>query len=298
MNELAQILEPLNKNEYFHKLICFVICNKYKYLFYVFLFERMLDLVICVFGCDTIEKYKAEILKINETWGEEAEKYGSLKILFFLGEEITDLIGDQYIHLPNVKNDYLSASYKQFLGLKYISDYYPSKFTFCCGTDTYINIPKMLQYIDLFNYQSPLYIGGHGTEASLGEEKIYFHSGGGGFLLSFECMLRIDSILENAVDNWLDICKTKNADQALYTASDVALAYYVQQPTVAAFVFHQPNMFMGCNHRGIMYGYYPCHKDSIDIRRIITVHSMSLADFDEFTAILKENDYFLEYLKN
>jgi hypothetical protein len=258
----------------------------------------VLDIIICVFGCDTIEKYKAEILKINETWGAEAEKYDSLKLLFFLGEEITDLVGDKYIHLPEVKNDYLSASYKQFLGFKYIHEHFLYKFVFCCGTDTYINIPKIIQFANFFNSQECLYIGGHGTETTMGEQKLYFHSGGAGFMLSYECVERLYPILETAVDAWLYICKQKNTDPVLYTASDVALAYYVQQPNVAAFVLKQPDStFMACNHRGLMYGYLPCHKD-IDIRKAITVHSMSLTDFDEFTVILKENQFFLDYLKN
>ena len=38
----------------------------------------MYDIIICVFACDTKEKYRNEILKINETWGSIIkEKYNS-----------------------------------------------------------------------------------------------------------------------------------------------------------------------------------------------------------------------------
>jgi Fringe-like len=255
----------------------------------------MLDLVVCVFGCDTIEKYKAEILKIEETWGAKALEYStSVKVLFFLGEETTDLSGDQYIHLAGVKNDYLSASYKQFLGLKYIYDNFPCKFVFVCGTDTYVNIPLLVNYVNLFNSSAALYIGGHGTDSCVGTKKVYFHSGGAGVLLSYASQTALYPQLETAVEDWLAICKTNKTDECLYTACDVALAYYVQQPSVGAVVFKQGgSVFMGCNYCGLAYGYYPCHAGCIDLDRLISCHSMSLVDFDNFTQILVKNNWYV-----
>ena len=103
----------------------------------------MYDIIFCIFGCDTIPKYKNEILKINETWGKIALQY-NIKLLYFLGEEKTELIVEQYVHLPNILNDHFSASDKKNLGLKYISDNYDTKLFFICGTDTYVNIKKLL----------------------------------------------------------------------------------------------------------------------------------------------------------
>ena len=31
------------------------------------------DLIFCIFGCDTIPKYRDEILKIEETWGKDVK---------------------------------------------------------------------------------------------------------------------------------------------------------------------------------------------------------------------------------
>jgi hypothetical protein len=47
---------------------------------------------------------------------------GKVKLLFFMGEEKTtdEFVGDEFVYLPGVSNDYLSASYKQYLGLKLI----------------------------------------------------------------------------------------------------------------------------------------------------------------------------------
>lgn len=256
-------------------------------------------LTICVFGCDTIPKYKDEILKIQETWGSVALSMpNKVKVLFFLGEEPGELPeSDQYIRLLGVKNDYLSASHKQFLGLQYCHDHFPSQFIFCCGTDTYINIPLLLKYISAFCSTTPLYIGGHGAEVSLGpssSRKIYFHSGGAGFLLSFACVDKLYPQFAGAVESWKAICREGGAPDTLWTACDVAIAYFVQQPEIDAFVFKVcDSVFMGCNYRGIAHGYYPCHVDAIQWNKLISCHSMSLTDFDDFTRILKENDYYV-----
>ena len=86
------------------------------------------DLVIVVFACDTVEKYKRQIETINSTWGKKCETYQNVKILFFLGEEktqnFTDTDNCKYINLEGVKNDYMSASYKQFLGMKHVYENY------------------------------------------------------------------------------------------------------------------------------------------------------------------------------
>jgi hypothetical protein len=95
-----------------------------------------MKLIFDIFGCATVDKYKQEILKINETWGKTAEELG-VKILFFLGEEKTDLIDDsKYIYLNNIDNTHSSAAHKQYLGLKYIHDNYDADFIFICGTYT------------------------------------------------------------------------------------------------------------------------------------------------------------------
>ena len=110
------------------------------------------DLIILVFACYTIEHYRNQIEIINTTWGAKCETYKNIKILYFLGEEKVTGFNDtdciKYINLDGVKNDYLSASYKQFLGMKYIYENYKTKFIISIGTDTYLNIPKLLLYIN------------------------------------------------------------------------------------------------------------------------------------------------------
>ena len=117
------------------------------------------NIIICLFGCATIEKYKKQIQFINETWIKKA-KERNIITLFFLGEEQTDLVGENYIYLKGVGNDYLSASYKQDLGLKYIYENYNDiEFVYVAGTDVYINIDNLLTNISSLNHEKNLYIG-------------------------------------------------------------------------------------------------------------------------------------------
>ena len=101
-------------------------------------------IIFCIYGCDTIQKYKDEIIKIQETWASNI----SHKVLFFLGED-GPLIGEDYIHLENVGNDYLSAADKQNLGIKHIYENYDFKYMFICGTDTYVLVDNLTKYIEL-----------------------------------------------------------------------------------------------------------------------------------------------------
>ena len=79
------------------------------------------DIIIGIFACPTIIKYKNEIDIINESWGKTCDEY-NIKYFFFMGEERTKLEGDKYIFLKGIKNDYASASDKHWLGYKYIYD--------------------------------------------------------------------------------------------------------------------------------------------------------------------------------
>ena len=105
------------------------------------------DLIVLVYACYTVSKYKKQIEIMNSTWVKKCETYKNIKVLYFLGEEKIHGFNDtdciKYINLFGVKNDYLSASYKQFLGMKYIYENYKTKFIICLGTDTYLNIPKL-----------------------------------------------------------------------------------------------------------------------------------------------------------
>lgn len=247
------------------------------------------DLIFCIFGCDTIPKYRDEILKIEETWGKDANTYPNVKLLFFLGE-MAVLHGPQYIHLPGVQNDYLSASYKQFGGLKYIHEHYKAKFVFFAGTDTYVNVPKLLKYLSLFNPAANLMIGGHGDMRTIMDKKIYFPSGGAGIVITQEFLRLFYPKLPTLLDDWTKISEIMVNPYVDYRAAcDVAIAYYAQLPDMNTSIFKaEPFLFNSCTYKG-----RPCHVNAFPMNTILTCHNMSPADFDEFTNILHEHKFFM-----
>lgn len=240
-------------------------------------------LVIHVFACATIEKYKHEILKINETWGKLAEQQG-VKVLFFLGEEQTDLVDpEKYVYLKGIRNDYESASYKQNLGLKYVYDHYNADFVLCCGSDTYVNIKNLLLTLNKYNKNENLYIGGHGDIRKIGKKHIYFHSGAG-FILSHAALKMVHPLLHNMFDEWANVCKLNDVTNLL-PACDVCIAYYINMFN-STVVETNPNIYC-CNHQGLMHnGTYTCCGTKVNLPSIILCHSMTMRDFDEYTTLL------------
>ena len=278
-NQNNDMKNEFNKNKDFYESQ-FKYCNVLKPAY---------KLVINIFGCPTIEKYKQEILNINETWGKKAEEMG-IKILFFFGEERTDLVDDnKYIYLQGISNNYESAAYKQNLGLKYIYENYNADFIFTCGTDTYINVPKLLLYLETMDKNAKLYIGGHGDYRMIGMQNIYFHSGGAGFIITNHTLAKLYSKLYTITNEWATICN-KNNVATLITACDVMIGYYTRLMNIETIMCSN---FYGCNYKGLCYNNtFHCCSNKINIREIISCHRMSISDFDEYTKLLEQNNYY------
>jgi hypothetical protein len=254
-------------------------------------------LIICVFACATIPQYKNEIKKIEETWGARAIKK-NIKVLYFLGEEKTDLDDySKYIYLKNVGNDYSSAMDKQNLGLKYIYENFITDFIYCCGTDTYVNVDNMLNYINTFDSNDALYIGGHGSHRTINDTSIYFHCGGAGFIISLVALSAVYSKLEHINAEWFKMCSDSNNGD-LNVACDVALSYYLQNIIGSELkIIENKISFFGCNYKGIVHHknvgmYYTCCNNIINWKTLISCHCMTSSDFDEFTKILEEHNYY------
>jgi hypothetical protein len=237
----------------------------------------MYDIIFCIFGCPTIQYYKEQILKINETWGREAIKY-NCKILYFFGEEDTDLKGDNYIYLKGINNDYESASHKQNLGLKYIHENFDYKFVYTCGTDTYVVVKNLIKFIVNQDQDDNICIGGHGNIRYINKEPIYFHSGGAGIILSKNSVNIIYSKLKNMFDDWKSLCSNNNVTY-LISACDVAICYYLYK--LDCKFIKRNDLFFGCSYSSNSCCY--CNLK----QNIISCHDMSLDDFDNYTYLLE-----------
>jgi hypothetical protein len=247
----------------------------------------MYDLIIGVYACDKVLSYFLQLQVVRETWGQEVPL--NVKILYFLGERRTGLWNDEetFIHLPGVEDDCLSASYKQFLGMRYIHQHYHDQYRFgmFCGTDTYPVIERLIELLKSWNPEHPIYMGGHGCYRSIGDEipNLYFHSGGPGFILSYAAVEILYPSLGTAVETWLRVCHRHNLPD-LFGACDVATAYLVHTIGKGAFKIVIVNIgFMNCN----LYG-YPCHVGQVNMDQILSCHNMSLNDFHVFYKYLQD----------
>ena len=283
--------------------------------------------VICVFGCITLPQYCLQLLKLQETWGRRAEEVCDVPVYYFVGEE--HIVGldhpevfrypHRMIYLPGVANDYLSASYKQNLGLAYLHSHgLAGDFVFVCGTDTFINIDALVRFLTFFDPQERLYIGGHHDHFNnhqlqfdrhlltmypdagltpLPRDDIQFHLGGAGFVLSRGMVSALAPFLPTMTDVWITQCQQAHQEAYIPTC-DVCLAIYIYcLGGKSVRYFHR---FYECNFQGMvnltkMYGYprfYHCCNHRIQARDIISCHNMSLGDFDHFTNILDEHGWF------
>lgn len=255
------------------------------------------DIIFPIFGCDTIPKYKKQIKKIEDTWGKKAREYQNVKILYFLGEKEV-LKGPNYIHLPGVGNDYLSASYKQWYGIKHIYENYRPKFVFILGTDTFVNIPKLLLKMKEYDFTKRLYIGGHGEHRMIKKKKIYYHDGGAGYLLSYACLRYIYNKTKNVEDymkKWENVCDHSdypeyewNRGEHLKLACDVSIGYLVSKARPKIETIKLDDNFFQCNYVGRC-----CHRKLVKKENIISCHKMSCSCFDKFQKILQDNKYFV-----
>lgn len=237
--------------------------------------------VICVFACATIPKYKAEILKIRETWYKRALEKNML-VLFFLGEEpVPDMVGDEYVYLTGVSNDYLSASAKQNLGIKYIVEQSVEQRTYdydwihVCGTDTFLWIDRICAFCNDIRAIAPpdanVAIGGNGDYRTVDPGvSTYFMSGGPGFLLSNRCSKLIYPYLEHMFEHWTRKCIDTNTEW-LIAGCDVAISYYLQTITHTIIIRYDEH-FLNLYHR-------------IETSQTIACHPVSLSDFDRFHAV-------------
>ena len=256
------------------------------------------DLIIVIFACDTIEKYRLQILKIEDTWAKDVYSRPNIKLLFFLGEEVV-LIKDNYIHLKGVRNDYLSASYKQWYGLKYAYENYDAKFVITAGTDTFFNIPKLMSILPYFNHEHDNIIGSINISFNKYEpknwvkvksKKFHFIGGGEGIILTSSSLNKLYPIfcdVNKLMEDWFNICRSGTSNKIIPTIGkatcDVALTY-----------FH----LLYCNPKGLILDkkyMVDTHSNIVDDNKFISIHPVNLTNFDKYYETLIKNNHFLEY---
>ena len=211
--------------------------------------------VFLVMACSGIPKYDQLSEAIHRTWGRACGDGSRAAYRFFCGDAKgakADGGDGRRVFLEGVGEDYESASEKQWRGLEHIYRNSDPDFVWVVGLDTFVCVANALEFLEGFQPDAPLYIGGHGDVRTVAGEQVYFHSGGPGFILSREALRRIatddDNNLAGFHAKWKGVVK----DAWLECACDVAMGWYAR--TYGLTTVDVENRFYHCNVHG-----WPCH---------------------------------------
>lgn len=252
-----------------------------------------MKLVFVLFGSHTKEKYKNQILKINATWANIAQKH-NIPLLYFLNETPHDFETKEnisYINLPIINDDYNTTLKKQNIGLKIAYEKYNPDFIFLCGTDTFPNVENVLKLLKAYDCNSNICIGGHGTYRTVLGREMYYHSGGAGLLFSNGCLKKLHPHFESMENIWYDVWEKskiyfKPQRGISKGASDVAICQFMQQKKINTQLVIEKN-FYHCNYLGLPCINHRLHKKP-NIHEIVSCHQMSLQDFDAYYNLIKD----------
>lgn len=234
-------------------------------------------LIVGVMACCSIKKYKQQMEGCRRTWYKECIK-NEVPTYFYTGKiGCNDCIGgDSLIHLDRVRNDFKSSTYKQWYGLKNMYEHHPNAdFYFLIGTDTYIQPFLILEMLKGYNRNTGLFFGGDGDFRNVLDKnktiKVYFHSGGSGFIVSNYTMKLIFEKIDFWIQYWEEITKT-GPNSYLNPACDVSIAYLIQKYSLGE--IQTTKYFRGCDWKGKVNS-YQCCKDDIGSEKILSCHYMT-----------------------
>ena len=174
------------------------------------------------------QRYKDQLQACRETWIPKGRDLG-VNTYFFVGE-VTDSTLEEgktdIVRLEGVKDDYHSATHKQWFGLRYLYRYHPSKFYLLAGTDNYIHIDRILEVTEKYDEDEPLYIGGYSEARPVDRFILTFPFGGGGLILSHAALSLIEPMIDQAMTVWETLY---GHDSASRDACDVSLGYLIRR---------------------------------------------------------------------
>lgn len=216
------------------------------------------------------KKYALQILNAKKYWAKHTDE---LPIIFFGGNHIDEQI--PIVNLENVDEDYDSCLAKQFKGFYYLMQQYPAKFYFFAGSDNYIIMDRLIDYVNTLNSSKNLYVGYGETSRKIDDEDYYFHSGTGGILITHNLLSNLFSKFspDDIILLWKQTCLRNNISN-LITACDVSLAYFLQKyfhnyELIYNKNFYHANILGLCNCDNYKYQYYEA-----DWENFITFHYM------------------------
>lgn len=230
-------------------------------------FFKIMKVSIGVFGSCHNDQYRQQIDNCKQTWCKDVEN-----VFFFCGinrwEKYPDLV-----HF-DCQDDELSATYKQWNGMKWLHQHSPSDFYFIVGTDTFVVYKNLIKMLANYDPNQHAYIGGHGDVRKL-DTFVYFHSGGSGFIITHKTMQMIIDKIDDHLLQWTALCH--RFAQYLIYGCDVSIAYLLMKHRVPSYTEEH---FYGCNHKGFAKG-KPCCNHIVQESKIISCHYMNGNEMNE-----------------
>jgi hypothetical protein len=173
-------------------------------------------------------------------------------------------------------------------------------FVFACGTDTFVNVDKVYSCLvdGKYNPNDGLYIGGHDLPQDINKRMyLYFHSGGAGYILSKQALLLLYPLFDTMMNDWAEYCRLHDKERFI-AGCDLCISYYCHILNIQYITIDTG--FYDCNYQGIIdvtrfNGFFSIHRccdNKIKTNEIICCHNMSLRDFDDFTHILDQHNWF------
>lgn len=236
-------------------------------------------LSIGVMATNVNDKYRDQIQACLDTWYQVAEQW-RVPVYFFGG--YIRFPHSNYINLPGVAEDYNSAFYKQFHGLKWMYDHLKTDFYHLIGTDTYVNIPLLIKLLRKCDKTKDWCIGGHGHYRQMGDRNVYFHSGGSGFVFSHSCLGKLLALLPEILEDWEAICVARNVSY-LIPACDATIGWYMENLGLEQQI--RPG-FYACDYLGREFKQRPCCP-RVDKDKIVACHYMYPTEMHDFHNYLK-----------
>ena len=254
--------------------------------------SKMKRLTIGVFTTTASEKYRRQVIACKDTWVPECEKLG-IDVLFFGGYYKDPNV--EVINLPGCEEDYNSATMKQYKMLWWLVSNKPSSYYLILGSDNYVVPDRLLKFLNNLKEDEEYHIGGDGAHRVVSGKNTYFHSGGGGIILSLKTagalvsQLNIEKELELTEPTFFKEWKNLVSSETFYNlipACDVSLAYYINKYYPECLTLQVKGFYGTDPYRDWNNGSYPSPYKQIDWRDIIVCHYMdpgSMKHFHRYT---------------
>jgi tetratricopeptide (TPR) repeat protein len=216
------------------------------------------------------DKFKEQILGCQETWAKEG-KILNVPVKYFCGEiRDKEFFHEDIVHLKNVGDDYSSATYKQYYGLRYLLENYPSDFYLIAGSDNYVNIERCLKMLEKYDSKYPFLIGGHGENREIFGYSSHYMTGGAGLFLSHSALLKMAPKFDIYIQEYKKEVKGKDKD-----ACDVSICHFARSESVT--LIKEKELYY-CDWKGKCWGYmeFPC--GGINYDKMSICHYMERTD--------------------